>query len=124
MSTERPGADVLRVALREIAHGALAAAVIGLFVNLLYLAVPFYTMQVYNRVISSRSYETVRSLVARGPQHLDAALGGQSAAHDEQFHGPSIGASLPTGRQRRAKLRERRLAAVARAGGITKSRSA
>ncbi len=59
MPANRPAADVLKVALREIAHGALAAAAIGLFVNLLYLAVPFYTMQVYNRVISSRSYETL-----------------------------------------------------------------
>ena len=53
---------MLGVALREIANGALAAAAIGLFVNLLYLAVPFYTLQVYNRVITSRSYETLIAL--------------------------------------------------------------
>ena len=59
MSARQPTTDALGVALREIGHGALAAAAIGLFVNLLYLAVPFYTLQVYNRVIASRSYETL-----------------------------------------------------------------
>jgi ATP-binding cassette, subfamily C, type I secretion system permease/ATPase len=62
LSAKARSADVLGEAMREIAHGALAAAAIGLFVNLLYLAVPFYTMQVYNRVITSRSYETLAFL--------------------------------------------------------------
>ena len=59
MPGKMPAAGVLPAAVREIANGALAAAAIGLCVNLLYLIVPFYTLQLYNRVISSRSYETL-----------------------------------------------------------------
>jgi ATP-binding cassette subfamily C protein len=64
LPAEAPSARVFAAALREIANGALIAAAIGLFVNLLYLVVPFYMLQVYDRVISSRSYETLAFLTA------------------------------------------------------------
>ena len=60
-----------------------------------------------------------RTVVAGGPQHLDAALGGESPAHDQQFHGRSIGTAPQTDRQRAGKA-----SGKLTGGGITKSRSA
>jgi ATP-binding cassette, subfamily C, bacterial len=51
-----------REALRDIIRGAAAAGLIGLFVNILHLALPLYTIQVYDRVISSGSIETLVAL--------------------------------------------------------------
>ena len=51
-----------RDALRDLARGAGASAVVGVFVNLLHLALPLYTIQVYDRVLSSRSESTLVAL--------------------------------------------------------------
>lgn len=51
-----------RDALRDLARGAGAAAAVGVFVSLLHLALPIYTIQVYNRVITSGSMETLIAL--------------------------------------------------------------
>ncbi|MER2510105.1 MAG: type I secretion system permease/ATPase [Amaricoccus sp.] len=51
-----------RHALRDIRRGTAAAAMIGLFVNLLHLAMPLFTIQIYDRVIASGSYETLVAL--------------------------------------------------------------
>ncbi len=54
--------DAYREALRDLARGAGAAAIVGLFVNLLHLALPLYTIQVYDRVITSGSIDTLTAL--------------------------------------------------------------
>ncbi len=51
-----------RHALRDLRRGTAAAAVIGLFLNVLHLAMPLYTIQIYDRVIASGSYETLVAL--------------------------------------------------------------
>ncbi|MFT3689196.1 type I secretion system permease/ATPase [Paenirhodobacter sp.] len=51
-----------RAAMRDLALGAAAAAVIGIFVNILYLAMPIYHAQIYDRVISSGNYDTLIAL--------------------------------------------------------------
>ena len=58
----RPPEDACRATLRDIARGAAAAGVIGLFLNLMHLALPLYTIQVYDRVLSSGSLETLGAL--------------------------------------------------------------
>ena len=57
-------ADLLRTVARDAARGVAAAAVVGLFVNLLSLVVPFYMLQVYDRVIGTRSVDTLVVLTA------------------------------------------------------------
>ena len=52
----------LREAMRDLARGAGAAAFVGLFVNLMHLALPLYTNQIYDRVISSGSMDTLMAL--------------------------------------------------------------
>jgi ATP-binding cassette subfamily C protein len=49
-------------AMRDLAKGAGAAAVIGVFVNVLYLAMPIYHAQIYDRVISSGNFDTLIAL--------------------------------------------------------------
>ncbi len=61
MSEGEPG-PVFRGTMRDLARGAAAAAFIGLFVNLLHLALPLYTIQIFDRVITSGSYETLFAL--------------------------------------------------------------
>jgi ATP-binding cassette subfamily C protein len=51
-----------RAAVRDLGRGAAAAAFAGLFVNLLHLALPLYTIQIYDRVISSGSIDTLVAL--------------------------------------------------------------
>jgi ATP-binding cassette subfamily C protein len=51
-----------RAALGDLRRGAAAAAVVGLFINLLHLGVPLYTIQIYDRVIASGSYDTLIAL--------------------------------------------------------------
>jgi ATP-binding cassette, subfamily C, bacterial len=51
-----------RDALRELGRGAAAAGFVGFFVNLLHLALPLYTIQIFDRVISSGSYDTLMAL--------------------------------------------------------------
>lgn len=58
----RPEPPALRGALRDLARGAGAAAVVGFFVNLLHLSLPLYTIQIYDRVISSGSFDTLAAL--------------------------------------------------------------
>ncbi len=49
-------------ARRDLRRGAAAAAFVGVFVNILHLAKPLYTIQIFDRVISSGSYETLIAL--------------------------------------------------------------
>ncbi|WP_295044891.1 type I secretion system permease/ATPase [uncultured Paracoccus sp.] len=49
-------------ALVDLAKGVAAAAFIGFFVNLLYLSLPLYQAQIFDRVISSASFETLTAL--------------------------------------------------------------
>ncbi|MBP2230850.1 ATP-binding cassette subfamily C protein [Azospirillum agricola] len=58
-SADRP---LLTQAYRKIGQGLLLAGILSLFVNILMLVVPLYTMQVYDRVMSSRSLETLAML--------------------------------------------------------------
>jgi len=51
-----------RAAMRDLARGAGAAAVIGLFLNVLHLSLPLYTIQIYDRVISSGNLDTLAAL--------------------------------------------------------------
>jgi len=53
---------LLTQAYRKIGQGLLLAGILSLFVNVLMLVVPLYTMQVYDRVMSSRSLETLTML--------------------------------------------------------------
>ena len=48
--------------VRDLMRGALAAGVVGLFVNVLHLGLPLFTIQVYDRVLSSGSRETLAAL--------------------------------------------------------------
>ena len=58
----RPTTPEFREAMRDLAQGAGAAAFVGLFVNLMHLALPLYTNQIYDRVISSGSMDTLMAL--------------------------------------------------------------
>jgi ATP-binding cassette, subfamily C, type I secretion system permease/ATPase len=51
-----------REVMRDLAKGTGAAALVGLFVNILHLSLPLYTIQVYDRVISSGSMDTLVAL--------------------------------------------------------------
>ncbi len=51
-----------RATVRDLAKGTAAAGLVGLFVNLLHLALPLYTIQVYDRVLSSGSMDTLMAL--------------------------------------------------------------
>lgn len=51
-----------REAMHDLGKGAAAAAFIGLFANLLHLALPLYTIQIYDRVISSGNLDTLVAL--------------------------------------------------------------
>lgn len=62
MKTATP--EVLSRAMKDLRKGALAAGLVGFFVNLLHLAVPLYSIQVYDRVISSGSFDTLVALTA------------------------------------------------------------
>ncbi|MBP7241935.1 type I secretion system permease/ATPase [Amaricoccus sp.] len=55
-------AEAYRDALRELWRGAGAASLVGLFINLLHLAMPLYTIQIYDRVISTRNFDTLIAL--------------------------------------------------------------
>ncbi len=58
----KPESPELREAMRDLGAGAGAAALVGFFVNLLHLALPLYTIQIYDRVISSGSFDTLAAL--------------------------------------------------------------
>ncbi len=55
--------EAYEAALRDVLRGGLAAGVVGFFVNLLHLGMPLYMIQVYDRVLSSRSLETLFALL-------------------------------------------------------------
>ncbi|RBO55159.1 type I secretion system permease/ATPase [Rhodovulum sp. BSW8] len=48
--------------LRDLLRGGVAAGAVGFFVNLLHLGLPLFTIQVYSRVLSSGSVETLTAL--------------------------------------------------------------
>ncbi|MBM3522289.1 MAG: type I secretion system permease/ATPase, partial [Alphaproteobacteria bacterium] len=54
--------DQMRAALGRCVGGILFASLVGFFINLLHLAVPLYMMQVYDRVLNSRSHDTLLML--------------------------------------------------------------
>ncbi|MFT3972729.1 MAG: type I secretion system permease/ATPase [Amaricoccus sp.] len=58
----QPEPPVLQAAMRDLSRGAGAAALVGFFVNLLHLSLPLYTIQIYDRVISSGSFDTLAAL--------------------------------------------------------------
>ena len=60
----REDAPAWRAAMRDLYRGAAAAALIGLFVNTLYLSLPLYQSQIFNRVIGSGSFDTLVALTA------------------------------------------------------------
>lgn len=51
-----------RAALGDLARGVAAAAFVGFFVNLLYLSLPLYQAQIFDRVISSGNLDTLMAL--------------------------------------------------------------
>ena len=51
-----------RAAMADLGRGAAAATVIGLFLNVLHLSLPLYTIQIYDRVISSGNLDTLVAL--------------------------------------------------------------
>lgn len=51
-----------RAALADLAKGVAAAAFVGFFVNLLYLSLPLYQAQIFDRVISSGNLDTLAAL--------------------------------------------------------------
>jgi ATP-binding cassette, subfamily C, bacterial len=67
-STTEARTDLLRWTLRRSGAGILFAAFVGVFINALHLIVPLYMLQVYDRVISSRSIDTlvILTLLAAG----------------------------------------------------------
>jgi ATP-binding cassette, subfamily C, bacterial len=71
-----PDPPLLRRTLAQIARGILFAGVISAFTNALMLVVPLFTMQVYDRVMSSRSVDTlaVLAFVATGALAVQAVL--------------------------------------------------
>ena len=61
--SDRPlGLTPWRAALADLAKGVAAAAFIGFFVNLLYLSLPLYQAQIFDRVISSGNFDTLTAL--------------------------------------------------------------
>ena len=54
----------MSLAARDAVRGIAAAASVGLAVNLLQLAIPLYTLQIYDRVIVSGSLDTLTVLTA------------------------------------------------------------
>lgn len=52
-----------RETLRDLVRGGLAAGAVGAFVNILHLGLPLFTIQVYDRVLSSGSMETLGALI-------------------------------------------------------------
>ncbi|MGE5548518.1 MAG: type I secretion system permease/ATPase [Solirubrobacterales bacterium] len=54
-----PAAEVLATTVRRSIAGLLFAGLFSCFVNVLQLALPMYTLQVYDRVLNSRSIDTL-----------------------------------------------------------------
>lgn len=62
MSDGSPVQGPWRAALADLAKGVAAAAFIGFFVNILYLSLPLYQSQIFDRVISSGNLDTLTAL--------------------------------------------------------------
>jgi ATP-binding cassette subfamily C protein len=62
MSAPEATPPAIREALGDLKRGAIAAAAIGFFVNILHLALPLYSIQIFDRVISSSSIDTLIAL--------------------------------------------------------------
>lgn len=60
--TPTAGEDILHGTLRRCSPGLLAAGALSCFVNLLQLVMPLYSLQVYDRVLNSRSVDTLTML--------------------------------------------------------------
>ncbi|MGM8929926.1 type I secretion system permease/ATPase [Salinicola halophyticus] len=60
--TSRPAPTTLQRALKACRRLFLSAALFSLFINLLMLVPPLYMLQVYDRVITSRSVDTLLML--------------------------------------------------------------
>ncbi|OPX56583.1 ATP-binding cassette, subfamily C, EexD [Oceanospirillum multiglobuliferum] len=58
MNTESLASD-LKDALRTSRKGFIAAGVFSLFINILMLTAPIYMLQVYDRVVAARSFDTL-----------------------------------------------------------------
>ncbi len=128
-------AELIRATLRRCASGIAYAAFVGLFVNALYLIVPFYMIQVYDRVMSSRSFETLTMLTIIAAAGLvclatlDYVRARVFMIVGEQFarrlSGPTLEAAVcevaaqPVGRQRQRHARSAGIAAIRhqRSGG-------
>ena len=67
------GRSQLDAAWRDAACGVGAAALVGLAVNVLQLAVPLYTLQIYDRVIASGSRDTLAVLTVLAVAYLVGA---------------------------------------------------
>lgn len=63
MITVPDPSDRYRETLRDLVRGGLAAGAVGGFVNILHLGLPLFTIQVYDRVLSSGSLETLGALI-------------------------------------------------------------
>lgn len=99
-------AEAYRAAMRDVLRGGLAAGAVGFFVNVLHLGMPLYMIQVFDRVLSSRSMDTLLALfmligVLLGfqlvldvlRQRIFAVLGGRFTA---QLGAPVFEASIET----------------------------
>ncbi|WP_207102827.1 type I secretion system permease/ATPase [Paracoccus shandongensis] len=62
MSDGRPVQGPWLAALTDLARGVAAAGLVGFFVNLLYLSLPLYQSQIFDRVISSGNFDTLLAL--------------------------------------------------------------
>ena len=63
MTTSRTGASEIRTALRESRRLFASIALFSAFVNLLMLTGPLFMLQVYDRVLTSRSEATLMALI-------------------------------------------------------------
>lgn len=50
-------------ARRDLIRGGIAAGSLGVFINIMHLALPLFTIQVYDRVLSSGNLETLGALI-------------------------------------------------------------
>lgn len=71
-----PAPPLLRRTLAQIGRGILLAGAVSAVINVLMLVIPLFTMQVYDRVMSSRSLDTlaVLAVVAVGGLAIQAIL--------------------------------------------------
>jgi PrtD family type I secretion system ABC transporter len=58
-ANQKPETDALRRAVRAAVPGTVAAIIISMFINATMLALPIYSMQIYDRVLSSRNETTL-----------------------------------------------------------------